>query len=420
MNESGGTAVRHDKELRLAVDHFEPLVLGEDDHLPVAIELLLGYRCDIAPTRLLDCLRCGLVAFPQLAGTIEGEWGDGTRVVTWHPAGGVVVELAEDRLEPDAFADWQVAPAVCLRERFMPRMLWSGESAPMLALRLTRCPATAMSVIGVIVSHEVVDGAGLAWFLAHCTAALHGRVVPSLVHRREVIGVLARGGGRAGGITLPPGYAVAGDVMGLEHDGLAGLGRPVCFGVPIDDVVLRRTGASGVRDLRFRLAARLAALAARLDPALRELAVWCDPRGCGSVPASFTGNAGCYVHLPLAADGAGELERDLKSLVTRAGFVRINRTWTHIGDARAAGVKVIWKGSDPTAASRMLQLNLLSQPARVADFGGGPPAAGVLLARNSPGLRISHAPDGGSLWVEACLPGQLGEALRESWREGGW
>ena len=33
-----------------------------------------------------------------------------------------VVELAEDRLEPDAFADWQVAPAVCLRERFMPRM----------------------------------------------------------------------------------------------------------------------------------------------------------------------------------------------------------------------------------------------------------------------------------------------------------
>lgn len=420
MNEDGATAVRHGGELRLAAGGFETLALGEDDRLPVAIELLLGYRCDIAPATLLDCLRRGLRAFPELAGTIEGEWGDGTRVVKWNPAGGVVVELAEDRLEPAGFPDWQQAPAGVLRERFMPRLRSPGEPAPLLAVRLTRCPATATSVIGWVASHEVVDGTGLAWFLAHCTAEAHGRVVPSLVHRREAIGVAVPDRGRTGEVMLPPGYAEAEAVVTAEHDGPAEWGRTVCFGVPIDDAVLRRTGASGARDLRFRLAARLAAESARLDPALRELAVWCDPRGCGSVPVSFTGNAGCYVHLPLAADGAGALERDLKSLVTRHGLARIDRTWSAIRDARAAGVKVIWKGSETTAASRMLQLNLLSQPARVADFGGGPPAAGVLLARNSPGLRISHAPDGGSLWVEACLPGRLGEALRRSWTEGGW
>lgn len=75
---------------RSATTDFEPLDLSVDDLLPTDIELVMGYRGELAAEHCAAALERGLGAFPHLIGKLEG-----MRIVP--SVGGFALELVPVR-----------------------------------------------------------------------------------------------------------------------------------------------------------------------------------------------------------------------------------------------------------------------------------------------------------------------------------
>lgn len=359
-----------------ATTDFAPLDLSVDDRLPADIELVMGYRSGMAAEVCAAALERGLRAFPHLAGKWEGMCIVPSEV-------GFELETVD---LPGAMGihDLEEMPLAEQSAVFIPE----GRPESLFAARLARFRETDLSVLGLRVSHAAVDGTGLALFIHHCTAESRGVGAPPLFHERRY----GFGANLEGADEPPYGYLEVGSVE--EEDF-----TPTLFALPAENV-RRHFQATSLLDARLRLAAWLcAALEARYP----EVALWCDPRGLNGIPATYTGNLGCYLHF---ANRADQLTKQLKATATRAGFQRIADTHRRLKLAEMRGRPLSWIGG-------ALQLNLVPYAVAGTDFGTGLPGYAILLSRNSSGLRISLTPDASRFLIEACLPDGLGEVLLE-------
>lgn len=368
---------------RIATTDFVPLDLSVDDLLPADIELVLGYRGGIAPDICAAALERGLREFPHLTGKLEG-----MRIM---PSEQVFALETVDLPGAQGIRDLEETPLAEQSAVFIPE----ARADSLFAARLVRFPETNLGVLGMRVSHAAVDGTGLALFIMHATAARRGVVAPLLFHERRH----ASGKHLEGPDEPPPGYREAGCAM---EDVIS---EPTLFAIPSENA-RRYFQAASLLDTRLRLSAWLSgALVARFP----EVALWCDPRGLDGIPATYTGNLGCYLPFPNRAD---DLTNQLKATATREGFRRIADTHRRIKLAESRGRPLVWKGG-------ALPLNLVPHAVAGTDFGSGLPGYAVLLSRNSSGLRISLTPDASRFLIEACLPDGLGEVLLEKCRAQG-
>jgi len=368
---------------RSATPDFAPLNLSVDDGLPADIELVMGYLGGIAAEVCSAALERGLRAFPHLTGK-----GEGMRIVPSEY--GFELETVDLPGEM-GIRGLEELPLVEQSVLFIPE----GRADSLFAARLTSFPETNLGVLGMRISHAAVDGTGLALFIMHCTAESRGVGAPPLFHeRRYGIGAYLEGTDEP-----PCGYREA---ASMEDETARSI--PTLFAIPAESV-RRHFQATSLLDSRLRLAAWLCAA---LESRFPEVALWCDPRGLNGIPATYTGNIGCYLHFPNCAD----LTKQLKATAKRAGFRRIAETHRRIKLAESRGRPLIWQGG-------ALQLNLVPHAVAGTDFGTGLPGYAILLSRNSSGLRISLTPDASRFLIEACLPDGLGEVLLEKCRAAG-
>lgn len=406
--------------------HFKPLRLCLDDVLPVSMVLLLGYSHRLDPVALRASLQSALQAFPHLSARIHLDLqplqadlvpGDREVQLEWVRVGQPLPESADsgDSGRPAGRASLQALESLdqeTLFARFAPsaaaavRSPMQALQAPLLQLRLTWLSDSDACVLGVMVSHMVLDGSGLALFLNHLTAAPGEVVAPAVVHdRRHTFP-----DSPPKDATLPPHYREVPHLLALaqEQDHLASTQATV-FSVPLESLE-QHLGKKSLTDARLFLAAHLCQEVAAHQPGRRALALWCNTRGLGHVPRNYTGNSGCYVHLPLEHGDPHRCYQLLKRMITRNGFAEIIDTYSRLKAAEAAGRHVFWDGP----GENLLSLNLVPHVRGAADFGKGGPKYAQLLTRNVSGLRLYSSPDGNRLVVEACLPATHGAELLAS------
>lgn len=394
--------------LRIPSPGFQPLPLCLEDALPVGMVLLLGYRRRLEPAALRQALQTALQAFPHLGGGLRLEWQplraelvpENRDVQMECTRAGNVFLRDLECLDQDTLLSL-FAPSAAATARTPMKAL----QAPLLQLRLTRL-ADEACVLGLLVSHMALDGSGLALFLEHMTAAMRGGSAPPVIHDRRV----AFPATLPADMTLPPEYREVQHLslaMAQVQDPLAA-SQATVFSVAPESLV-RSLGPVSMAQARLFLAALLAREAALLQPGRNTLALWCNARGLGHVPRNYTGNAGCYWHLPLEleVEDPRHVFVQLKRLISRKGFAGIADAYARLKAAEAAGRHVFWSGP----GDHLLSLNLVPHARDAADFGRGAPAYAQLLTRNVSGLRIFVTPDGGRFVVEAALPPGHGDAL---------
>ena len=382
---------------------FPPLTLAQNDHLPRAIELVIAYDYLISPDQLESAFNHGVEAFPHVTGQIQSlEAGK-----PWHilpSSRGLPLEIFEMQ-KNITIRILEQLPVRTHRSYFMPG---TDEDAPqdhLLAARLTQT-TDGLSILGLKASHAALDGTGLGLFLYHCTARIHGKSPPAVIHQRPDTHINPT----AEIPELPHGYTLAENPADISDDLAA---RPsTIFTINIKEAC-HQLGASSYLDARLRLSACLCHSLANIHPGFSEIAVWCDPRGLPGFPATFTGNSGCYLHIPLQNLSATDLTKRICGLASRQGFRKTAETQQRIQQAQNAGHHVAWKGP----ADDILQLNLVPHAAESANFGHGPPVFGLMLSRNSSGLRIAITPDGRRFLIEAALPDPLGPTLPQLCRD---
>jgi hypothetical protein len=381
---------------------FPPVALSADDLLPADIVMLLVYR---NPTgRTAEALAAGVRAFPHLTGRLDG-WLPGACLPTIvpDPAGTVAMEwlTSTEALEPLDFQQFSLDEHLA---RFAPAAGVGG----LFAVRHVDFPRNGMSALCLRVSHLAVDGTGLGLWLAHATAARRGIAAPPVVHDRSA---LLHPDTPQGGGQVPEGHVECplADAPGLVRPDVLAAGLPYWFAVPMAAVADAFGGRADASRIRNRFAAWLCGETARIHPGVRRCAIWCNTRGRGGAPLTFTGNAGCYLHMDITGDDAN-LAREIQNIASREGLARARRVHQEILRLRASGREVWWDGPHDD----LLQLNLLSPPVAVADFGAGRPVFALLLSRNSSGLRMFPTACGSRLLVEATLPQGMAAALAEA------
>lgn len=364
---------------------FPAVALSADDFLPADILLLLVYRH--LPENINDALAAGLRAFPHLTGRID----------VWPPRiipasdGTPHIEraMSAESLKP---TDFRCLGLGELLTRFAP----AERDNCLFAARRVDFPRTGVSALCLRVSHMAVDGHGLGLFLAHTTASARGVAPPPVTHDRS--SVLNPDEQPCEKIPDAHVERPLAQAPGLVNPDVLAASDPLWFAVP--------TEIAGGRN---SFAAWLCVEAARIHPVFRRLAIWCNTRGRGGAPPAYTGNAGCYLHLDIPEDDA-PLASGIRTLASRGGLARARHVHQQIVRLRSVGREVWWNGPHDD----VLQLNLLSPPVAVADFGTGPPACAHLLSRNSSGLRIFPDVCGTQTIVEATLPPGVGAALFEA------
>lgn len=386
------------REVLCPARDFSPLSLCEDDRLPADIELVMGYEGLLSPEAVAASLRKGLETFPHLTGVLHRE-----RIVP--VTGEITWEVAESD-DRDAWEELRQWPLSKQSRLWIPRALPAGASGSLWQTRLTLMPRAGICVIGMRVSHAVLDGAGLAWFIHQCTAATRGVEAGTVVHERPVHVAVS-----ADSCDPPPqGYGASAHQTESVWSGDAlARSQPLIVVLPVAELV-SALEATSVLDARLRLAALLCSWVAQCQPQTPEVALWCDARGTNDLPPHYTGNAGCFLHFPLRHEDPQHLTRLLRNVATRGGFARISETFRRLKEAEASGAPCRWLGLEQQA----LQLNLVPHAVKGTDFGIGLPRYAMLLSRNSSGIRIAFTPDAAYLMIELSLPATTNQFLVEN------
>ncbi|MFM2171464.1 MAG: Transferase family [Verrucomicrobiota bacterium] len=388
------------REVLCLARDFSPLRLCEDDRLPADIELVMGYEGLLSPEAVAASLRRGLEAFPHLTGVMHHEY-----IVPAH--GEITWEVAESH-EEDSWEVLKQRPLTKQSRLWIPQALPVGLPGSLWQTRLTLMPRAGICVIGMRVSHAVLDGAGLAWFIHQCTAATRGVKTGMVVHERP-----GRAAVSADPCDPPPqGYGASAHQTESVWSGDAlARSQPLIVALPVAELV-SALEASSVLYARLRLAALLCSWVAQCQPQTQEVALWCDARGTNDLPPHYTGNAGCFLHFPLRHEDPQHLTRLLRNVATRGGFTRISETFRRLQEAEARGAPYRWLGLEQQA----LQLNLVPHAVKGTDFGIGLPRYAMLLSRNSSGIRIAFTPDAAHLMIELSLPATTNHFLLENMR----
>lgn len=402
--------MNHQKECMLgSAMEFAPLTLSEDDRLPTDMELVMGYDGLLSPDAVAAAMLRGLKSFPHLTGKIIRDPASAIEQIV--PTSGTMRLEVVETMGPASIAGWQGMALAEQSKAFIPGALDAAVAGSLWQARLTLFPDAGRSVIGLRVSHATVDGSGLAWFIHQCTAEFRG-ADPCIVFHERIHGF---GQKLDGPDDSPHGYREANSRAASvwEDDALA-RATPRVFTLPVSRI-MARFGASSWIDGRLRLSAWLCLAVARMVPQIEEVGLWCDARGTNGIPASYTGNTGCFLHFPLRGTSDHDLARALRNVASRRGYARIADTYRRIKLAESRGHPLVWEGIE----KNVLQLNLVPHAVAVTDFGKGLPTYALLLSRNSSGLRIALAPDTEHLIIEACLPDAVGQGLVEECRQAG-
>jgi len=369
---------------------FEAVSLSVYDKLPRDIMWVGAFRGMITVEEVAQLLEKGLERFPHLTGVIcQESW----KVIPAERDLRLEDAVCEENIDIERL---QQLSAELLYERFMPdRDNWS-QSGYLFGGRVVRFPQLNQTVIGIRISHCVVDGVGLGLFLKASLFAMVGRDVSPPQHERELLlsdDVLNLNG-------IPKGYEIAtaqphaANSLGSLFDSASGT---TLFTLSIDEIK-RRWGGDTLVAVRTRLAAWLSAECKKVNPQLNQLAVWCDVRGIQGVPQDFTGNCGCFLHFPLSSSET-EMHAHWKHLTRRGGFREVAKVFSQLQAAEKQGRPLQWKDDNS-----VLQINIVPSSIANVNFGYGKALFGVLLARNSPGIRISTTPDKQYFLIEVELP----------------
>jgi hypothetical protein len=377
--------------------------------------LLLGYGYRLDPVLLRNSLQGALQAFPHLNARIQFSLDplQAELVPSFD-----MVQIEWVKAGAPAPRNFELLDQQTLLARFAPSSASEVRSPlqalqdPLLQLRLTWLAESDRSVLGVMASHMVLDGTGLALFLDHLTATIQGRTPPTVVHDRRHTFSASLPADQ----TLPAHYHEITDLtmaMAQEQDPLTAVPATV-FSVAVQNLEENFLTKSA-SDRRLYFAAQLCQEVAKHQTNRETMALWCNSRGLGQVPRNYTGNAGCYVHLPLGAGDPHVGYRHLKHAISRKGFAETAQTYARVKANEAAGRLVFWNGPK----DELLSLNLVPHVPNVANFGKGDPTYAQILTRNVSGLRLFNTPDGNRMVVEASLPRGIGSALVDRCRDMG-
>lgn len=392
---------------------FIPISLGLDDVLPVSMVLLVGYNYRIEPTALRKALSVALQKFPHLSGQIQLSLqplkalivpSDREVILEWRETDQVNLQNLE-RLNEDNLLTFFAPSAVEKQLTPMQSLL-----APLLQLRLTWLSNCDQCVLGVMASHLALDGFGLALFLNHLTGGMREKIPSVVIHDRQITfpDILFNQP------ILPKHYIELSDLSHAlnQKPESSTDSTTTVFSVHLEDLK-RCSGKQSLTDARFYLAAHLCLTVAEIQPSRRTLALWCNTRGFSHVPRNYTGNTGCYIHIPLEPGETEQCFQLLKNTITRKGFSEIVETYSKLKAAESQGRMVFWNGP----GEDLISVNLVPSFRDTANFGEGTPIYAELLTRNVSGIRIYSNPDGKRIVVEASFSNQICQRLRESLEE---
>lgn len=366
----------------IRVPDFEPVLLSADDDLPVNLRLLLRYAT--APDResLAVAVERALGAFPHLTGRLDES--------------GIVPSDEGARFAWEDSDEAQPSERAAFAELSRRCFLTAECEGEMFSMLVTHYRPGGAAWLGLSVSHRALDGTGLGWFFAHLGAHLHGIDPPPVRHDRACAELPGDGGG-----LVPDGYRELRAVSDQFPRELAMAANPLVALLSSADIE-NHFGSMSPVHARFALTAWLCAAVVDADRALDRVALWCNARAKRLVPPNYTGNAGCY--LPFAHDRP--VVEQLHAMTKRQGVARIADTYRAV---KRSPTPLGWNGF----AEGFIQCNLIAAPSSVADLGSGRPGWGALLSRNSAGLRIAPAADGGGWIVECSFAVPVTERLRE-------
>lgn len=399
------------------------IALTVDDFVPTSMVLALAYPFVTDPQGFAQATQTGLDAFPHLTGKLDGDWMSmDYRIVPSSESIQVEFEATDEEL---GLSQLQSLSASEILKRFGPSIARDvdlsqfAEGLPLFAARLTNLPRVPMSIVVLMVSHIAIDGVGLAMFLNHCIAGTTGEKARySVTHDRSVLqNVLLDTGAdsKTGGLTVPvesirlPSHYSAFDLANLPEMMQAWESTmsqsTEYWTVGIENVDI--FDSNGITPTRTGVSALLSHWLAEYNPAYQELALWCNTRGLLGIPKTYTGNTGCYLHLPLVSMSPTEIERSLHGVATPKGFAEITNTYRALKQAELNGILPLWNGMRP----EVLPLNMVTYPRMSSDVAGVPPSFAKMLTRNLHGLRTAGTPDGKGVMVEATLPDAEKEML---------
>jgi hypothetical protein len=181
------------------------------------------------------------------------------------------------------------------------------------------------------------------------------------------------------------------------------------FSVTVDNME-KTIGKKSLTNARFYLTAFLCQTLTKLQQKNLTIGLWCNTRGISHVPRNYSGNTGCYIHLPIDPEDLQKNYQLLKSTITRKGFSHIIDSYSQLKAAESEGRYIFWNGSEES----LLSVNLVPHIPSAGDFGKGCAIYAQLLTRNVSGLRLYCSPNGKNFIVEACMPSQFGQGLMNS------
>lgn len=405
--------------------------LTVDDFVPTSMVLALAYPFVTDPQGFAQAIQTGLEAFPHLTGKLDGDWmAMDCRIVPSTEPPQVEFETMDEVL---GLSQLQSLSASEILKRFGPSVARDidlsqfAEGLPLFAARLTNLPRVPMSIVILMVSHIAIDGTGLAMFLNYGIAGSTGeKARHRVIHDRSVLRnalLQSVANSETGDPTLPvesirlPSHYSAFDLANLAEmmqGWESTMSQSTAYWtIGVENIDLFES--HGISPTRTGVSALLSHWLAEYNPVYQELALWCNTRGLLGIPKTYTGNTGCYLHLPLALMTPAEIERSLHGVVTPKGFAEISDTYRALKQAEQSGILPIWNGMRP----EVLPLNMVTYPRMSSDVAGIPPSFAKMLTRNLHGLRTAGTPDGKGVMVEATLPDAEKEMLVQRCKQWG-
>ena len=395
---SEGRAITSQPEtVRLKTQNPCPEVsLALDDLVPTNILLLIAFRYD-ASDRLIDGIKQGLEIFPHLAGRLAWAGDPSSATIQADPAGVLVERRSTNKISLPSIGE-------LTREQLVDHFFPSGTSeclrgasqSPLLSVRTTSIQGG--SVIGIVASHRVVDGTGLALFLGHCMGGVQH--VP--IHDRAVLArhLLSDSESRQHS-EQPHWYINATSAIEPLGSGMTEWELAQTFPVDVFTIhenELRDLFTGDQSSTWFQLTALLCEECATLN--YREAAFWCDVRGSLRIPRTYTGNVGCYWHEKIGLPDESTLNLAKRLRAGTGDRNRIATVYSAVKLAELENRPLRWTGT----AQHVLPINLVPHFSSMLNFGGGGPVMTRILTRNVHGIRISRAPRDTGFLVEVCLP----------------
>lgn len=384
------------------------VALAIDDLVPTSILLVLAYQGDVSP-QVEQAIGYGLRAFPHFAGQIVGSESPFALEVQPDSRD---VPIEHESTEAFQLSDLPKLSRSEWIEHFLPTASTEVRDEilrwPLLAVRTTRL-ADGGSVLGMLISHMLVDGIGLGLFLMHCCVGLRRWKLPQPNHSRRVLHASSDPDAK-----LPPWY-VQSDPDESDREWNLAHRYPVALLSVMDDALqpLRDDAESSLWFLLTALLCQELSVAGGYT----EAAMWCDVRGKLSIPRTYTGNVGCYWHESIKSpdESVAALASRLRQATDSNVSPQVVQTYQAIKQHELDGRRVRWLGT----SLHVLPINLVPYSTSVLDFGSGGPVLARILTRNLHGLRISRIPDRAGFLVEACLPPELAATLVERCRARG-